>query len=175
MNSSSIKFLTGPVGSGKTLKLLIVIDQLVKCVGKKSIYLIKHSFDTRSKKLEFMSNAGLSCKTNIEVNSDFDLTTIDFTGIRYLIIDEIQFFSVKQIESLNKIAHEMDVSIICCGLTTDFRGKIFEPSKKLIEIADEIEQVTAICMLCKYSSENNNISLNAVKSMKITTTNNKKS
>ena len=35
--------------------------------------------------------------------------------------------------------------LICFGLKTDFKGNLFEGSKRLMELADEIEEITTIC------------------------------
>ena len=38
--------------------------------------------------------------------------------------------------------------VICYGLRTDFRSRCFEGSKRLLELADSIEEVKTTCTFC---------------------------
>ena len=37
------------------------------------------------------------------------------------------------------------IPVICYGLRTDFRGELFEGSKRLMALADDIEELVTIC------------------------------
>lgn len=65
-----------------------------------------------------------------------------------IIIDEIQFLSSKQIEELWQITKELDIQVIGYGLRTNFQSNLFEGSKRLFELADEISELPII-PLCK--------------------------
>ncbi len=55
----------------------------------------------------------------------------------------------KKIEELVRIADELDINIFCYGLLTDFKGVLFEGSKRLIECADSIREIVNSCPLCE--------------------------
>ena len=56
-----------------------------------------------------------------------------------------QFLNQIQIDELFIITKAVDIPVICYGLKTDFQSNLFEGSKRLIELADEIEEITTIC------------------------------
>ena len=39
----------------------------------------------------------------------------------------------------------LDINVICYGLRTDFKTEFFEGSKRLMEIADDIEEIKISC------------------------------
>jgi thymidine kinase len=42
--------------------------------------------------------------------------------------------------------------VICYGLKTDYRTKLFPGSQRLLEIADSIEEIKTICVVCNKKS-----------------------
>lgn len=71
-----------------------------------------------------------------------------------IIIDEAQFLAKGEIDVLGTIVDMFHVSVICYGLRTDFMGNLFEGSKRLMEIADVIEEVPTICWCGKKAKFN---------------------
>ncbi|MDO6628762.1 thymidine kinase [Bacillus cereus] len=88
-----------------------------------------------------------------EKNKMYDLVR----GLKcsYVFIDEVQFFSEEKIEELVRIADELDINIFCYGLLTDFKGVLFEGSKRLIECADSIREIVNSCPLCEKKATRN--------------------
>ena len=62
-----------------------------------------------------------------------------------IIVDEIQFASADQIDFLARIVDELEVPVLCYGLRTDFQLNLFEGSRRLLELADEIKEVKTVC------------------------------
>ena len=60
-----------------------------------------------------------------------------------MIVDEVQFCTKEQIEQLHKISRL--INVFCYGLKTNFKTELFEGSKRLLEIADEIKEISHIC------------------------------
>jgi thymidine kinase len=65
--------------------------------------------------------------------------------LKWVLVDEAQFLTPKQVDELALIVDILGVSVICYGLRTDFRTKMFPGSKRLFEIADTIEEVKSSC------------------------------
>ena len=61
-----------------------------------------------------------------------------------MIIDEIQFLNRKQVEELWRITKELNIRVIGYGLRANFQGNLFEGSKRLFELADEIKELPII-------------------------------
>lgn len=61
--------------------------------------------------------------------------------VRHIFIDEVQFFLPRQVEELAVIADYHDADVHAFGLLTTYKGKLFEASKRLLELADESRQL----------------------------------
>ena len=66
-------------------------------------------------------------------------------NIKVVFIDEVHFLTAEQIDQLTDVADELLITVICYGLRTDFKSKMFPASKRLLEVADEIEEIKAMC------------------------------
>ena len=77
-------------------------------------------------------------------------------GLDYLVCDEAQFYTPDQVEQLAQVADHLDADVHALGLLTDFRGKLFPGSARLLELADErIEvQVEARCWCGARATQN---------------------
>lgn len=69
-------------------------------------------------------------------------------GVHCLLVDEAQFLNPFHIDQLRAITSLWHVPVICYGLRTDFRTKLFPGSKRLMEVADSIEEVKTTCQFC---------------------------
>ena len=62
-------------------------------------------------------------------------------------VDEVQFFDDGIVDVLRNIA-DKNKRVICAGLDMDFRGEPFGPVPKLLAIAEFVDKIQAICMVC---------------------------
>ena len=65
--------------------------------------------------------------------------------ISAVLIDEAQFLTEEQIDQLLITAKSDSVSVIAYGLRADFKTQLFPGSKRLLEIADNIEKLPTMC------------------------------
>jgi thymidine kinase len=72
---------------------------------------------------------------------------IDPTRIYSIVIDEAQFLKEQQVIQLASLVDKRGIAVICYGLRTDFRGKLFEGSKALMELADSVEELKTLCRI----------------------------
>ena len=68
-----------------------------------------------------------------------------FEVLKWVIIDECQFLTEAQVNQLSDAVDFLNVDVMCFGLRTDFQSHLFEGSKRLFEIADDIEEIKASC------------------------------
>ena len=162
---SRLYFKFGAMGSSKTANALMTrFNYLEK---NHSVSLIKPQIDTRDDYTDehgnivtvVKSRIGLEAPANViteidDISTLFDVACADIVlngeivktkKIDVIICDECQFFSEKQIDQLKHIAETNDIPVICFGLRSDFRTKLFPGSKRLFEIADSITEVKSIC------------------------------
>ena len=62
----------------------------------------------------------------------------------WILIDECQFLSREQVNQLAMIVDRLNINVMCYGLRTDFTTNLFEGSKRLMELADSIEEVKTL-------------------------------
>jgi thymidine kinase len=150
ISMAKLYFRHGTVGSAKTLNLLAVAHNY-RQQGKKVI-LMKPDLDTRFEKDRIKSRAGLEMKADILITDETSVQGIDYSDISCILVDEAQFLSAKVIEELRNISLHWDLPILCYGLRTDFKTRLFEGSARLMELADSIEEVKATCHYCNRKS-----------------------
>jgi thymidine kinase len=143
---AKLYFRYGTVGSAKTLNLLAVAHNYEQ-QGKQA-FLIKPSIDTRFGQENIRSRAGLEKKTHLLVDQSSVLDDGLFSGVDCILVDEAQFLSESLIEQLRNITIRLNIPVICYGLRTDFRSQLFEGSRRLLELADSIEEIKTTCAFC---------------------------
>jgi thymidine kinase len=65
--------------------------------------------------------------------------------LKWVLIDECQFLTEDQVDQLSDVVDYLGVNVICYGLRTDFKSRLFEGSRRLFEIADKIEEIKSTC------------------------------
>lgn len=68
-----------------------------------------------------------------------------FEKPQWILVDECQFLSKEQVDQLSYVVDNLDINVMCYGLRTDFKTEFFEGSKRLTEIADDIEEIKISC------------------------------
>lgn len=60
-------------------------------------------------------------------------------------VDEAQFLTRVHVMQLARVVDEIGLPVLCFGLRTNFRGELFEGSKWLLALADELNELKTIC------------------------------
>lgn len=103
---------------------------------------IKPSKDNRDSPTDIVSRIGV--KTPAMALSNLD-NYIPKKDTQFLLIDEVQFFSERDIDKLVQIADSSNITIFCYGLKVDSNGDLFPASAKLITVADELHCMETVC------------------------------
>lgn len=143
---AKLYFRHGTVSSAKTLNLLAVAHNY-RSQGKQ-VVLIKPALDDRFGSEVIRSRAGMEQAADIKVLADTQIDKKEFEGISCILVDEAQFLSVKVVDQLREISVDLNIPVICYGLRTDFRTRLFEGSARLLELADSIEEIKTTCAFC---------------------------
>ncbi|MCI9434191.1 MAG: thymidine kinase [Bacilli bacterium] len=143
---AKLYFRYGAMNAGKSAALLQVVHNYKEKNMKGLI--IKPKIDTKGDN-KVVSRIGLSSSVDILLDIDESLFSIQNQQIikdsNCIIVDEAQFLSTKQVDELWIITKQLDIPVICYGLRTDSKTHLFTGSKRLMEIADEIEELATIC------------------------------
>jgi thymidine kinase len=143
---AKLYFRYGAMRSAKTLNLLAVAHNYK---DQHKIYLtMKPAIDTRVESKKIWSRAGLEASADVIIHHDIEVKWKALKGVDCILVDEAQFLSSQAVDQLRRITSELNVPVICYGLRTDFRGRLFEGSRRLLELADTIEEIKVTCQFC---------------------------
>ena len=143
---AKLYFKYGAMGSSKTAQALITKYNYEE--NDLRVWLIKPSADTRDGVQTLRSRIGLEATVEV-VAPEVDIYA-RFLGSRVkkcdvIIVDECQFLTEKQIDQLRAIVDEHNIPVMCFGLRTDFQTRLFPGSRRLMEVADTIQEIKTIC------------------------------
>ena len=62
-----------------------------------------------------------------------------------IIVDECQFLTESQIDQLRALVNDYNIPVMCFGLRTDIQTRLFPGSRRLMEVADTIQEIKTIC------------------------------
>lgn len=151
---AKLYFKYGVMGSSKTAQALITKFNYEERGMK--VWLIKPQIDNRDGENLIKSRIGLEEEAYV-LPADVDVYQ-SFLNINHkidvIIVDECQFLTTNQVDQLSMIVIDYDIPVLCFGLRTDFRTKMFPGSKRLMEIADSITEIKTICSCGKKATVN---------------------
>ncbi len=130
---ATLRFSFGTMGSGKSTMALQIHHNL----ASRELYgLLLTTLDREG--AQVTSRLGVAAEA-IEVVPTLDLhkLALDHWPIHYLVCDEVQFYTTEQCDQLARVVDELSVDVFAFGLVTDFRGILFEGTKRMLEVADE--------------------------------------
>ena len=143
---AKLYFKYGAMGSSKTAQALITKYNYEE--NDLSVWLIKPSADTRDGVQLLRSRIGLEAKVEVMAPGVdvFDLFARTRQGsCDVIIVDECQFMTPAQIDQLRAIVNDFNIPVMCFGLRTDFQTRLFPGSRRLMEVADTIQEIKTIC------------------------------
>lgn len=62
-----------------------------------------------------------------------------------VLVDEAQFLTGAQVDQLARLADDAGIPVLAYGLRTDFRGRLFEGSARLLALADALVEIKSVC------------------------------
>lgn len=143
---AKLYFKYGAMGSSKTAQALITKYNYEE--NDLNVWLIKPSADVRDGAQILRSRIGLEAVVEV-ISPETDVYTL-YQQTRQgkcnvIIADECQFLTRSQIDQLRSIVDDYNIPVMCFGLRTDFLCNLFEGSKRLMEVADTIQEIKTIC------------------------------
>ena len=136
-----LRFSYGTMGSGKSTLALQIHHNLSR---RHKRGLLLSQLDREGARVS--SRLGVSSEA-VMVAADLDIFGLakrmvaDSGGIDYIVCDETQFYSIDQVEQLAQVVDELGADVYAFGLVTDFRGQLFDGTRRMLELADEHVQL----------------------------------
>ena len=133
-----LRFSFGTMGSGKSTLALQIHHNLTHG-GLRGV--LCSMLDRKGARVS--SRLGVSAEA-VVIDPSVDLRQVadnDGDPLDYLVCDEAQFYTPAQIEQLAQVVDELHLDVFAFGLLTDFRGRLFPATARLLELADESDAI----------------------------------
>ena len=153
---SKLYFRYGAMGCGKTMQLLQVAFNYEERGMK--VCVIKPATDTKNG-TKLLTRIGPERETNFcfdrKVNI-FKEIKKNYKNVACILVDEAQFLTPKQVDELSQITTELNIPVMAYGLRLNFRQEDsgFEGATRLLQIADDIEELKTICECGRKATRN---------------------
>ena len=150
---AKLYFRYGAMGSSKSANILMVRYNYEER-GQYAI-LLKPRTDDRDGEHKIQSRIGLSAPAEYvddflkEISKLWNGKETEYLyhdkKVNAILVDEAQFLSPEEVDTLSDIVDFYEIPVLCYGLRTDFLNHLFPGSRRLMEIADVIEEVPTVC------------------------------
>jgi thymidine kinase len=147
MQPGRIEVITGPMFSGKSEELIRRIKRAK--IARQRVVCFKPDIDLRYHRTAIASHSAQTHDACVVANVDRlrEALLAQIDEVEVIGIDEAQFFDESLIPLALELMHR-GKRIIIAGLDTTFAGEPFVPIPDLMAIADEVEKLSAVCMVC---------------------------
>lgn len=150
---AKLYFRYGAMGSSKSANILMVRYNYEER-GQYAI-LLKPRTDDRDGEHKIQSRIGLSAPAEYvddflkEISKLWNGKETEYLyhgkKVNAILVDEAQFLSPEEVDALSDIVDFYEIPVLCYGFRTDFLNHLFPGSRRLMEIADVIEEVPTVC------------------------------
>lgn len=139
-----IEVICGSMFSGKTEELIRRLRRAQ--IARQRVQVFKPAIDQRYSETAIASHNGLQAQA-VPVNGAAEIRAQIDPQSTVIAIDEVQFFDSEVIDLCIELANS-GKRVICAGLDMDFRGEPFGPLPRLLAVAEQVEKLQAICVVC---------------------------
>ncbi|WP_349263889.1 thymidine kinase [Longimicrobium sp.] len=140
-----IEVITGVMFSGKSEELIRRVRRAL--IAKRKVQVFKSALDDRYAGIRTISSHAGSDVEAIPVQSSFDVASKVMPGVQVVGIDEVQFLDEGIVDVISALA-DGGVRVIAAGIDMDFRGEPFGPMPRLLTVAETVDKLHAICLMC---------------------------
>jgi thymidine kinase len=142
--TGSIEVITGSMFSGKTDELIRRLRRAR--IARQKVQVFKPIIDNRYHAEKVTSHAGNEFEA-LPIAAAADILLFLAPDTSVVGIDEAQFFDPNVVEVAQTLAAD-GKRVIVAGLDMDFRGEPFGCMPIFLAIAEQVDKLQAICMVC---------------------------
>ena len=140
-----IEVVSGVMFSGKSEELLRRVRRAL--IAKRQVQLFKPHLDDRYGGVFTVNSHDGHEAEAIPISSSAQIAEAVRPKVAVVAIDEAQFLDMGVVKVANALA-DRGIRVIVAGTDMDFRGEPFGPMAKLFAIAEKVDKLHAICVLC---------------------------
>jgi thymidine kinase len=140
-----MEVIAGSMFSGKTEELLRRVRRAT--IARKRVQVFKSHLDDRYAGLWAVSSHDRRTFEATPVDSSSQILLRLDPMAQVIAVDEVQFLDVGIVNVVSSLA-DRGRRVIMAGIDTDFRGEPFGPMPQLMSMAEVVDKLHAICVLC---------------------------
>jgi thymidine kinase len=140
-----IEVVAGVMFSGKSEELMRRVRRAM--IARKRVQVFKSHLDDRYAGLFSVSSHDRRTLDAVPIDSSQQLAQCLDPMAQVIAVDEAQFLDEGIVRVATSLA-ERGRRVILAGTDTDFRGEPFGPMPQLLAVAEVVDKLHAICVLC---------------------------
>ena len=140
-----IEVVCGVMFSAKSEELIRRVRRAL--IAKKRVQVFKSHLDERYSGLYHVSSHDGRTVQAMPVDSPEQIARELLPETQVVAIDEAQFLPIGIVDLATALATR-GLRVILAGTDTDFRGEPFGPMPQLLAVAEQVDKLHAICVLC---------------------------
>ncbi len=140
-----IEVICGVMFSGKSEELIRRVRRAI--IAKRNVQVFKSHLDERYAGIYRISSHDGRSVEAIPVDSAAQIAQRVERTTQVVAIDEAQFLDASVVPLATSLA-ERGVRVVVAGTDTDFRGEPFGPMPELLAVAEVVDKLHAICVVC---------------------------
>lgn len=147
-----VEVIAGSMFSGKSEELIRRVRRAI--IAKKRVQVFKSHLDNRyTGTFAVGSHDGRTVEA-MPVDSAAQVAARIEESTQVVAIDEVQFLDEGIVDLATGLA-DRGIRVILAGIDTDFRGQPFGPMPRLMCLAEVVDKLHAICVLCGMPASRN--------------------
>jgi len=139
-----IEVIVGSMFSGKTEELIRRLRRAK--YAKQPVQVFKPRIDNRYSETHVASHNQNMFESHV-IEGAREIEKLLHVNTRVVGIDEGQFFDSELVDVVTRLANR-GVRVLIAGLDMDWRGEPFYPMPSLMAIAEKVDKLQAVCMVC---------------------------
>lgn len=140
-----VEVVSGVMFSGKSEELLRRVRRAL--IARKRVQVFKSHLDDRYGGVYRISSHDGSELEAIPVSTSLQIAERIQGDVEVVAVDEAQFLDDGIVTLANDLA-DRGVRVIVAGTDMDFRGEPFGPMPRLLAVAERVDKLHAICVVC---------------------------
>ena len=140
-----VEVIAGVMFSGKSEELMRRVRRSL--IAKNRVQVFKSHLDARYAGIYAVSSHDQRTFDAVPVDSSAQIAQRLDPTTQVIAIDEAQFLDAGIVDLVSSLAGR-GRRVICAGTDTDFRGEPFGPMPQLMAVAEVVDKLHAICVLC---------------------------
>lgn len=140
-----IEVICGVMFSGKSEELIRRVRRAI--IARKKVQVFKSHLDERYSGIYHVSSHDGRTVEAVPIDTPEQIARLILPDTQVVAIDEAQFLDLSIVDLVTSLANR-GMRVIVAGTDSDFRGEPFGPMPHLLAVAEVVDKLHAICVIC---------------------------